>query len=91
MLVVSDAKKDTSSTEGMSNSVATSELLAFRAKEVVPRRMKVIEAAIKAKDFQCFGEVTMRDSNQFHALALDTYPPIFYTVCLGPTDFLCFG
>ena len=78
ILVVSDAKKDTSSTEGMSNSVATSELLAFRAKEVVPRRMKVIEAAIKAKDFQCFGEVTMRDSNQFHAIALDTYPPIFY-------------
>jgi len=78
ILVVSDAKKETSSTAGMSNSVATSELLAHRAKEVVPKRMKMIEEAIKAKDFESFGKVTMMDSNQFHATCLDTYPPIFY-------------
>lgn len=78
ILVVSDAKKEMSSTEGMSNSVATSELLAFRVKEVVHRRMKIIEEAIKAKDFDCFGKITMKDSNQFHAIASDTYPPIFY-------------
>lgn len=78
ILVVSDAKKETSSTAGMSNSVATSELLAFRAREVVPKRMEIIEEAIRAKDFQSFGKVTMMDSNQFHATCLDTYPPIFY-------------
>ena len=78
ILVVSDAKKETSSTAGMSNSVATSELLGFRAREVVPKRMKLIEDAIKSKDFQSFGKVTMMDSNQFHATCLDTYPPIFY-------------
>ena len=78
ILVVSDAKKETSSTAGMSNSVATSELLAHRAKEVVPKRMKIIEDAIKAKDFQAFGKVTMMDSNQFHSTCLDTYPPIYY-------------
>ena len=78
ILVVSDAKKETSSTAGMSNSVATSELLGFRAKEVVPKRMKIIEEAIKAKDFEAFGKVTMMDSNQFHSTCLDTYPPIFY-------------
>lgn len=78
ILVVSDAKKETSSTAGMSNSVATSELLAHRAKEVVPKRQKLIEEAIKAKDFQAFGKITMMDSNQFHATCLDTYPPIFY-------------
>ena len=76
--VVSDAKKGTSSTAGMSTSVATSELLAFRAKEVVSKRMKLIEDAIKAKDFDSFGKITMMDSNQFHATCLDTYPPIFY-------------
>ena len=78
ILVVSDAKKETSSTAGMSNSVATSELLAFRAREVVPKRMKIIERAIKERDFEAFGKVTMMDSNQFHATCLDTYPPIFY-------------
>ncbi|KAL7472281.1 hypothetical protein ACHAXS_012614 [Conticribra weissflogii] len=78
ILVVSDAKKETSSTYGMSTSVATSELLAFRAKEIVPKRMDTIEEAIKAKDFEAFGKVTMMDSNQFHATCLDTYPPIFY-------------
>lgn len=78
ILVVSDAKKGTSSTSGMSTSVATSDLLAHRAKEVVPKRMLEIEKAWLEKDFEAFGRITMMDSNQFHATCLDTYPPIFY-------------
>lgn len=78
ILVVSDAKKDTSSTAGMSTSVATSKLLKHRATEIVPERMETIEKAYLAKDFSSFGQVTMADSNQFHATCLDTYPPIFY-------------
>jgi diphosphomevalonate decarboxylase len=78
ILVVSDAKKDTSSTAGMSTSVATSTLLPHRIQEVVPQRMKEIEAAFLGKDFATFGEVTMKDSNQFHSVCSDTYPPIFY-------------
>ncbi|KAL4259395.1 Diphosphomevalonate decarboxylase [Pleurotus pulmonarius] len=76
--VVSDDKKGTSSTSGMQRTVQTSELLQHRIKHVVPKRMKEIEAAIKAKDFDAFAKVTMADSNQFHAVALDTEPPIFY-------------
>ena len=34
--------------------------------------------AILDKDFDTFAELTMSDSNQFHAVALDTQPPIFY-------------
>lgn len=34
--------------------------------------------AIRKKDFAAFAELTMKDSNQFHATCLDTYPPIFY-------------
>lgn len=34
--------------------------------------------AVKKKDFAAFAELTMKDSNQFHATCLDTYPPIFY-------------
>jgi diphosphomevalonate decarboxylase len=78
ILVVSDAKKGTSSTTGMGTSVATSELLQHRATSVVPKRMESITRAYLNKDFESFGKITMRDSNQFHATCLDTYPPIFY-------------
>ncbi|KAL3795248.1 hypothetical protein HJC23_008333 [Cyclotella cryptica] len=78
ILVVSNKEKETSSTKGMETSVTTSRLLEYRAKHVVPQRMKEIEKAIQEKDFESFGKVTMMDSNQFHATCLDTYPPIFY-------------
>lgn len=78
ILVVSDKKKDTSSTSGMATSVKTSPLLAHRAKEIVAARMELMEQAWLTKDFAAFGELTMKDSNQFHATCLDTYPPIFY-------------
>ncbi|KAI0684938.1 Diphosphomevalonate decarboxylase [Cytidiella melzeri] len=76
--VVSDDKKGTSSTSGMQRTVETSPLLQHRIKEVVPARMEVIKKAILARDFDAFARVTMQDSNQFHAVALDTDPPIFY-------------
>ena len=76
--VVSDDNKGTSSTSGMQRTVETSPLLQHRIKEVVPARMAAISKAILAKDFDTFAEITMQDSNQFHAVALDTYPPIFY-------------
>ncbi|KAF9050211.1 GHMP kinase [Panaeolus papilionaceus] len=76
--VVSSAKKGTSSTSGMQRSVATSPLLQHRIKHVVPERMKNMIRAIQEKDFDSFAQITMADSNQFHAVALDTEPPIFY-------------
>lgn len=76
--VVSDDKKGTSSTAGMQRTVETSPLLQHRIKEVVPKRMQVITQAIQERDFDTFAKVTMADSNQFHAVALDTEPPIFY-------------
>jgi diphosphomevalonate decarboxylase len=76
--VVNDAKKGTSSTSGMQRTVVTSALLQHRIGFVVPSRMADIESAIADKRFGDFAEITMRDSNQFHAVALDTYPPIFY-------------
>lgn len=38
----------------------------------------MIHKAIKNKDFEAFAEITMRDSNQFHSICLDTYPPEVY-------------
>jgi diphosphomevalonate decarboxylase len=40
--------------------------------------MKEIEKAIHEKDFETFGRITMQDSNSFHAICLDSYPPIHY-------------
>ncbi|CAG8657605.1 7799_t:CDS:2 [Dentiscutata erythropus] len=76
--VVSDAKKGTSSTEGMQNTVNTSTLLQHRIEHIVPLRMKSMIKAIHERDYQKFAEITMQDSNQFHAVCLDTSPPIFY-------------
>jgi diphosphomevalonate decarboxylase len=76
--VVSDLKKGTSSTSGMQRTVETSPLLQHRIQNVVPKRMKEISEAIEAKDFETFANLTMQDSNQFHAVCQDTHPPIFY-------------
>lgn len=62
----------------METSKATSPLLGFRAENVVEPRLAAMEAAYLARDFETFGVLTMKDSNQFHATCLDTYPPIFY-------------
>ena len=78
ILVVSEKEKDTSSTSGMETSRMTSKLLEYRARAVVQPRLDEIEVAIRQKDFETFGRITMQDSNQFHAICMDTYPPIFY-------------
>ncbi|OAA41052.1 diphosphomevalonate decarboxylase [Metarhizium rileyi] len=78
ILVASASKKGVSSTSGMQQTVATSGLFQRRITQIVPANMDLMEEAIKAKDFAKFAEVTMRDSNSFHACCADTYPPIFY-------------
>eukprot|EP00897_Mesotaenium_endlicherianum_P004326 jgi/Mesen1/3921/ME000209S02931 len=76
--VVSNKQKETSSTAGMQDSVDSSPLLRYRAAEVVPQRMRDMEAAVRGRDFAAFARLTCADSNQFHAVCLDTAPPIFY-------------
>ena len=34
--------------------------------------------AIEERDFQTFADMTIRDSNQFHAICQDTFPPCVY-------------
>lgn len=77
ILVASDARKDTPSSAGMQLTVETSELLQERIRQV-PKRMAEMCKAIQEKDYDAFAELTMIDSNQFHAVCLDTFPPITY-------------
>lgn len=53
-------------------------VLQFRAEAVVPARMAEMIRYVKERNFQGFGQLTMKDSNQFHATCLDTFPPISY-------------
>lgn len=76
--VVSADKKDTPSTLGMQATVQTLDLFVHRVQHVVPARFDAMKAAIALRDFATFAELTMRDSNSFHAVCLDTYPPIRY-------------
>lgn len=76
--VVNDAKKEISSSLGMAQSVKTSPLLQYRATKIVQERLETIKNAIIERDFEKFAEITMKESNEFHAICLDTFPPIFY-------------
>ncbi|XP_065704401.1 diphosphomevalonate decarboxylase [Patagioenas fasciata] len=78
VMVVSGEKKPVGSTAGMQTSVDTSPLLKHRAEVVVPERLELMMRHIRERDFEGFGQLTMKDSNQFHATCLDTFPPIFY-------------
>ncbi|XP_075557001.1 mevalonate diphosphate decarboxylase isoform X6 [Dermacentor variabilis] len=78
ILVASDAKKDTSSSHGMARTMETSALIQERASNIVPQRMKDMAEAILEQDFNKFAEITMKESNQLHAVCLDSYPPIHY-------------
>lgn len=78
ILVVNDARKKYSSAIGMKKTAETSELLKHRVEHVVPERIVEVKEAILKKDFHKFAEITMKDSNTFHACCLDTYPPLTY-------------
>eukprot|EP01104_Vermistella_antarctica_P013538 TRINITY_DN4115_c0_g1_i1.p1 TRINITY_DN4115_c0_g1~~TRINITY_DN4115_c0_g1_i1.p1 ORF type:complete len:401 (-),score=112.04 TRINITY_DN4115_c0_g1_i1:351-1526(-) len=78
VLVANDAKKDVGSSVGMQISVKTSPTIHNRAEVIVPQRMKEMEEAIAKKDFQAFGDLSMKDSDDFHAVCADTVPPIHY-------------
>ncbi|EDW01104.1 diphosphomevalonate decarboxylase [Drosophila grimshawi] len=78
ILVVNDARKKTGSTSGMQRAVETSALIQHRATQVVPQRSKELKVAIEKRDFNAFATITMKESNQLHAIALDTFPPCVY-------------
>ncbi|RLU22873.1 hypothetical protein DMN91_005151 [Ooceraea biroi] len=78
VLVVNDQQKKVASAVGMKRSLQTSEFLQYRITHSVPKRANKMQQAIVEKDFKTFAELTMRDSNQMHAVCLDTYPPCVY-------------
>jgi diphosphomevalonate decarboxylase len=78
LMIVSDKRKDTSSTDGMKKSKETSELLKCRVEKILPQRLQEMREAIFDKNFDKLCELTIKDSNNFHIVCRDTYPPINY-------------
>ena len=77
LLIVSNKVKDYSSTDGMKKSKETSELLKKRL-EIVPEMMSKVKQSIKEKDIEKTCYYIMKDSNNFHAVCRDTFPPLTY-------------
>ncbi len=75
--IVSKSKKKISSRAGMKQTVANSILYKARP-AYAERACAEMEEAILKKDFERLGMLMMKDSNNLHAVMLDTYPPILY-------------
>jgi hypothetical protein len=56
--------------------VDTSELLQYRTRVCVPKRICDLRKAIDTQDWMKCAELIMKDSNQFHAICMDTFPPL---------------
>jgi diphosphomevalonate decarboxylase len=77
VLIFNSSKKPVSSTDAMQRTRETSTLFPARLATVNEKLEKLIEA-IRTKDFNSFARIVMTDSNQFHAVCMDTYPPVIY-------------
>jgi len=77
ILVACADQKEVSSTAGMQTTVATCPGVEARI-AAVPPRMAAMEAAVLARDYDAFADLTMLDSDHFHELCHTTEPPIRY-------------
>lgn len=77
IVIVDDSKKTVDSTNGMQSSVDSSSLLHYRLQDI-PDKINRLTSAIKHHDFKTFCEIVKRESNEFHAICMSTYPPLFY-------------
>nr|CAH8868744.1 unnamed protein product [Trichobilharzia regenti] len=76
--ITNDQCKPIGSTSAMQNCIETSDLFRnSRLQSSKHHEMKIIDA-LKSRDFSALAEATMRESNQLHAVCLDTWPPCVY-------------
>ncbi len=77
IVIVSKGRKKMPSRAGMRQTVETNPLYSVRASSAEARISKASDA-YKKRDFNMLAEQIMADSNEFHALAMSTRPPIRY-------------
>ncbi|KAI0981768.1 hypothetical protein GJ496_005738 [Pomphorhynchus laevis] len=77
ILVLDSSVEQISSATEMQLSMQTSELIQFRQQNAQDRISQVVES-IREKDFDTLADCIMKESNQLHAICLDTFPPLLY-------------
>lgn len=78
LIIVNNEKKEISSSKGMKMTKDTSQFLKYRIETIVPQHIQQIKQGFNEKNFEKVGEIIMKDSNNFHAVCRDTFPPICY-------------
>lgn len=78
LIIVNQNQKEISSSEGMKLSKENSDFLNYRVKFIVDKHIKEIKESLLNKNFEKFGKIIMKDSNNFHAVCRDTFPTINY-------------
>ncbi|KAM7536258.1 hypothetical protein Aperf_G00000086896 [Anoplocephala perfoliata] len=82
--VTSSQQKPVSSSVAMRRTTNTSPLFSEARAKIVKERVPQFVHAFKCRDFDLLAELTMRESNELHALCLDSWPPAVY---LNATSF----
>lgn len=77
VVIFTESRKKISSRAGMKQTVQNGILYKSRL-DYVEGAVNRLVNAVKKKDFETLGEITMRDSMNMHATMLDTWPPIMY-------------
>lgn len=62
----------------MRRTTATSPLFQEARAKVVKERAPQFIRAFQCRDFELLAELTMRESNELHAVCLDSWPPMIY-------------
>ncbi|CAK72282.1 unnamed protein product (macronuclear) [Paramecium tetraurelia] len=71
-------QKDVLSKDGMKLTWETSKLIQGRVRQYVEQHITELQSALEKQDFNKVMEIIIKDSNQFHATCMDTYPPLLY-------------
>ncbi|VDL18752.1 unnamed protein product [Hymenolepis diminuta] len=76
--VSSSQKKSVPSSVAMRRTTVTSPLFQEARAKVVKERVPQFIHAFQCRDFELLAELTMRESNELHAVCLDSWPPVIY-------------
>eukprot|EP00866_Antonospora_locustae_P000855 jgi/Antlo1/855/1966 len=77
VVIVKGSAKPIGSTHGMMRTVCTSTLFQERLRNIDNKIRQAMEY-VKDKNFEKLALLTMRESNEMHAVCLDSWPPIMY-------------